>query len=83
MLRVSCADKLHNARTILLDCYEHGEAVWSRFRAGSRDGVLWYYDALAQAFRSRASTMDDAGFARLSEELLRTVRLLGAAQQSR
>jgi len=80
LLRVSCADKLHNARTILLDWYQHGEDVWSRFRAGSRDGVIWYYDALAQAFTSRVKAMDDSGFSRLSEELRRTVEWLGGSQ---
>src|SRR3954452_8532552 len=33
-LRVSLADKLHNARAILLDYRTHGEDVWARFRSG-------------------------------------------------
>ncbi len=76
ILRVSCADKLHNARTILLDLYEHGEEIWGRFRAGSKDGALWYYSSLAQQFRSRSDSMSDNGLSRLSDELLRTVGLL-------
>ena len=43
---VSAADKLHNAREILKDYRETGEAVWERFK-GKREGTLWYYRALA------------------------------------
>ena len=48
-LLVSLADKTHNARAILADLEEHGAAVWDRF-TGGRDGSLWYYRALADAF---------------------------------
>jgi (p)ppGpp synthase/HD superfamily hydrolase len=46
---VSACDKLYNARAILADLREVGDSVWTRF-AGKRDGVLWYYRALADAF---------------------------------
>jgi GTP pyrophosphokinase len=42
---VSAADKLHNARTILADLRQHGDAVWSRF-TGGKAGTLWYYRAV-------------------------------------
>lgn len=45
---VAACDKLYNARTILDDHRRHGDALWVRF-SGGRDGVLWYYDALAKA----------------------------------
>lgn len=45
-LLVSLADKVHNARAILADYREVGEALWDRFR-GKRNGTLWYYRALA------------------------------------
>ncbi len=51
-LLVSAADKLHNARAIVSDLRTHGPAVFERFRAG-RDGTLWYYRALADAFTRR------------------------------
>ena len=51
-LRVSLADKLHNARTIVVDYREAGEALWERFNAG-RDEVLAYYRALAAIFSRR------------------------------
>ncbi len=62
---VSAADKLHNARSILADYRRVGEAVWDRFRGG-RDGTLWYYRALVDAFRLAEVTP-------LVEELERTV----------
>ncbi len=62
---VSAADKLHNARSILADYRQLGDALWNRFRGG-RDGTLWYYRALVDAFRAVESTP-------LVEELERTV----------
>jgi GTP pyrophosphokinase len=46
---VSCADKLYNARSVLRDYRNLGEALWPRFRGG-RDGTLWYYRSLADVF---------------------------------
>ena len=46
---VSLADKLHNAAAILRDYRQHGEELWDRFEGG-RDGILWYYRSLADAF---------------------------------
>ena len=68
-LRVACADKLHNARSMLLDHSEHGDAFWERFRAGSRDNVVWYFSGMAQLFRQRAESAGDAGLQRLVIEL--------------
>jgi (p)ppGpp synthase/HD superfamily hydrolase len=48
--RVSCADKLHNARSILRDYAEQGEALWRRFRTGRAEDQLWYCGELAQVF---------------------------------
>lgn len=47
-LRVSLADKLHNARAILFDV-RAGHDVYARFSA-SREDTHWYYDELANAF---------------------------------
>ena len=48
--RVSLADKLHNARSILRDHRLEDEAVWDRFSAEKSD-TLWYYRELAGAYR--------------------------------
>ena len=47
--RVSLADKIHNAGTILRDLRHHGAKTFDRF-SGKRSGTLWYYDALARTF---------------------------------
>ncbi len=54
-LRVSLADKLHNARSIERDRRAVGEKVWERFSA-PRSDVLWYYRSLADAFARRSSS---------------------------
>jgi len=66
VLLVSAADKLHNARSILSDLREHGDAVWTRFNRGGRE-QLWYYGSLRDAFLQR---MPGA----LADELDRRVR---------
>jgi GTP pyrophosphokinase len=62
---VSVADKLHNARSILFDYRIQGDALWKRFNGG-KEGTLWYYRSLVDAFR-------DAGSTFLVEELERVV----------
>ncbi len=47
--RVSMADKLHNARSILDDLRRDGESVWNKFNGG-KQGTLWYYRELADFF---------------------------------
>lgn len=49
VLRVSLADKLHNARSILVDIGFVGETVWGRFNAG-RTEQAWYYGRLLAVF---------------------------------
>ena len=50
VLQVSLADKLHNARAILLDYREHGDALWQRFPDSD---VPWYYGTLSALFLRR------------------------------
>ncbi|HEY6890223.1 MAG TPA: HD domain-containing protein [Solirubrobacter sp.] len=83
-LRVSLADKLHNARAILLDYRTYGEGLWDRFKTGEGDSIRWYYRSLDEAFAARR---DDLGVLALPalEELGRTVaeidRLADAADR--
>lgn len=65
-LRVSSADKVHNAYAILRDLRNSGEAVWARFNAPA-DDVVAYYESLVKAFRH-------AGGGRLVDELDRIVK---------
>ncbi len=52
---VSAADKLHNAQSILKDYRLLGEDLWQRFHGG-KEGTLWYYRALVDAFRANGSS---------------------------
>lgn len=65
-LRVSAADKVHNAYAILRDLRNTGEEVWTRFNAPA-DDVLAYYESLVRAFRA-------SGGGTLVDELERIVR---------
>jgi (p)ppGpp synthase/HD superfamily hydrolase len=74
VLRVACADKLHNAMAIARDFRDQGPVVFQRFR-GDRDGTLWYYRSLARIFG--ALVLDepelDPGFRSMIRDLRETV----------
>jgi GTP pyrophosphokinase len=59
-LRVSLADKLHNARSILLDYRTDGDALWARFGQGQGLATRVYYRELVAAFERERSRMGDA-----------------------
>ena len=65
-LRVSAADKAHNARDMVLDA-RRDAAMWSKFNAGL-EGSAWYLQSLHQIFNQRL-------------ENSRSVELLGEAVQ--
>jgi (p)ppGpp synthase/HD superfamily hydrolase len=65
VLRVSAADKLHNARSLLVDFRVVGDELWERFSAPVAE-QLWYYRSLADVFQRRIGGT-------LSSELSRTV----------
>ena len=71
---VSAADKLHNARSILADYRALGENLWGRF-TGGREGTLWYYRALIEAY-------SEAGGGPVVEELDRVVREIEESAES-
>ena len=52
---VSACDKIHNARSLVMDYRICGEELWSRF-TGGRDGTLWYYRAMVNTLRSAGTT---------------------------
>lgn len=45
---VTCADKLHNARSMYEDYQAHGENIWSRFKRG-REQQEWYYTSIIES----------------------------------
>ena len=75
-LRVSCADKLHNARAILVDYETQGDEVWQRFRAKSKAEQLWYYRSLAAILSQRAAAVGDVGLKRLAGQLAAVVQAI-------
>jgi len=79
-LRVSCADKLHNARAIMVDYETLGDEVWQRFRAKNKADQLWYYRGLAAALTRRATDVGDAGLKRLAGQLDAVVQAIARHQ---
>ncbi len=73
ILRVSCADKLHNARSLLGDYRVLGDELWTRFRAQTKQNHHWYYGGLAQTFMHHPVLQSDVGIRRLTQELHRVV----------
>jgi GTP pyrophosphokinase len=67
---VSAADKLHNATAILRDYRCLRDGLWMRFNGG-KDGTLWYYRSLVEAYKA-------AGPHPIQDELDRVVSELEA-----
>ena len=70
ILRVSLADKVHNARAILRDLRKQdlGEKIWDQF-SQPKERTLWYYRSLADRFNALLP-------GQLSEELHEIVEVL-------
>jgi GTP pyrophosphokinase len=77
VLRVVCADKLHNVQSIAKDMRSSGSAVFERFRA-DREGTLWYYRSIARLFGALIQDEPglDAGLRAMIRELRETVSRL-------
>jgi (p)ppGpp synthase/HD superfamily hydrolase len=70
-LRVSAADKLHNARSILSDLRAHGAGMWEEkgFNAGPAD-QRWYYAELADVLGARHPSVVTDELRHVVDELL-------------
>ncbi|MBD1821811.1 HD domain-containing protein [Cyanobacteria bacterium FACHB-DQ100] len=66
--RVSLADKLHNARSLLIEWQRFGSSIWQRF-SGDQEQTLWFYQELAAVYHATGSD-------EMTEEFTRTVRNL-------
>ena len=53
---VTCADKLHNLRTIISEYDLIGDTVWDRFHGGVEDQA-WYYQSILGAIADRDATL--------------------------
>ena len=74
---VSMCDKLHNARSLIMDLRGKRADLWSRFSAG-RDETCWYYRQLVNAFRATLAKDPPTSLrmSELLEELDHTVEIL-------
>lgn len=72
-LRVSCADKLHNARAIVTDLQNQGPNTLNRFQGG-KVGTLWYYRSLSEIYLAILKDEGDEAFEALAAALARTVK---------
>jgi (p)ppGpp synthase/HD superfamily hydrolase len=73
VLRVSLADKLHNARAIVADWHSVGDALWARFNPDADQA--WYYTALLAIYHEHPQLgplVDE--FARVVDELVAACR---------
>ncbi len=71
VLRISLADKLHNARSMAVDVAAKGNKVWNRFNAG-KDDQAWYFRSLLAIFRARLpKSRNLPEFEALVQELVR------------
>jgi hypothetical protein len=46
--RIMLADKLHNARSNLVEYYQFGADFWQFFKTG-KSGMLWFYRSLLES----------------------------------
>ena len=72
VLLVSASDKLHNCRSLEEDYRRDGEQLWQSF-TGRRDGTLWYFRSLVDAYRATKPT---GRLGELIDELDRTIKRL-------
>lgn len=66
--RVSLADKLHNARSLLGDLRQSGDAVWSYFNASPGE-TLWFYQSLLKIYEEMGRDEMTAVFRQMVLEL--------------
>ena len=80
-LRVALADKLHNARSILLDYRTHGDALWARFGQGQGLATRVYYRELTLAFEREHERLGPHAAPQIAE-LRRTVDAITALAET-
>lgn len=66
--KVSLADKLHNARSLLSDWQQHGDIIWQQFKAG-KTSTLWFYQQLLQVYQANGSSAMVEEFAHIVHNL--------------
>ncbi len=69
---VTCADKLHNLRSMVSDYETEGEGLWEHFTRG-REKQAWYYREMVSALGPPADGPVEPAFAWLYERFKREV----------
>jgi (p)ppGpp synthase/HD superfamily hydrolase len=72
VVRVSLADKIHNARSLVMDLRESGLDALEKF-SGKKDGTLWYYREVTAILLEQANNTWSHELARLTHEMHRLV----------
>lgn len=67
--RISLADKLHNARSLLADRQKFGDKIWTRFKGG-KEKTLWFYRSLIEVYQQTGSDWMTEEFTRVVSQLL-------------
>jgi (p)ppGpp synthase/HD superfamily hydrolase len=81
VIRVSLADKLHNARSLLRDLRRHGETTWNTY-SGGKTGTLWYYQNLITTFKKRTKNWMIVELECVVEEIVKLGANHGPGQRS-
>lgn len=75
---VTCADKLHNLRTVISEYDEIGDEVWERFHGGI-EAQAWYYrsilDSLNTQMLSYTNDIDDKGSMKQIQSIIQQLQL--------
>ena len=66
--RISLADKLHNARSIVADLEREGEKVWQKFN-GTKEEIVWFYQSLLEIYQQQDSSFLTQELGRLISQL--------------
>ncbi|AFY55880.1 guanosine polyphosphate synthetase/pyrophosphohydrolase [Rivularia sp. PCC 7116] len=65
---VSFADKLHNARSLLIGYRNKGDKLWDYF-SGSKEDKLWFYGELLEIYQQSCDNFMTVELERILEEL--------------
>ncbi|MFN6540318.1 MAG: HD domain-containing protein [Nostoc sp. EkiNYC01] len=65
---VSLADKLHNARSLLADWQQRGDAIWVEFN-NSKEKTLWFYQSLIEVYHQTGNDWMTQELERIVNEL--------------
>ncbi|MDY6834239.1 MAG: HD domain-containing protein [Chloroflexota bacterium] len=73
VIRVTAADKLHNARALCMEYDTNGDAIWDRFKGG-RNGTLWYYSESTKVLSDRSDSQLVRELVRVVDELYQIIQ---------